>query len=189
MNIRMSASAVTGLVTVSYIGLYTAYDKQKKRLDPGLVKDFVLLKRGLNWTLVEANKAISLSRLTVVLLSYLPAFGEVSAELLYDGMSCLWVHSVYSFYKFYGLSPMNVLKDKTIKQVSVGLGVAGQAALAGGFYGYISDGALIVASTVLSLTHFWTMEVDYKMQLKVRPYAYLPFVLGVPVFVEYLRRK
>ena len=184
----MSASSVTGLVTVSYVGLYTAYDKHKKRLDPGLLKDFVLLKRGLNWTLVEANKALSLSGLTVVLLSFLPEFGEVSTELLFNGMNCLWLHSIYSFYKFYGLSPTKVLKDKTIKQISVALGIAGQATLAGGFYGYISDGALLVASTAFSLTHFWTMEVDHKMKLQVRPYAYLPFVLGVPVFVNYLRR-
>jgi hypothetical protein len=31
---------------------------------------------------------------------------------------------------------------------------------------------------LLSLSHFWFMEVDYKLKLTIRPYAYVAFVIG-----------
>ena len=48
-------------VTASYLIFYTAYDKVKKTLVLQNLKDLVSLGRGLDWTLVELNKAISLS--------------------------------------------------------------------------------------------------------------------------------
>ena len=36
-------------------------------------------------------------------------------------------------------------------------------------------------AVVFSIGHFWTMEVDFKYKLQVRPYAYLPFPLALLV--------
>ena len=41
--------------------------------------------------------------------------------------------------------------------------------------------ALILSSTLLGLGHFYSMEIDFKGVLQVRPYAYLPFGLAIPV--------
>jgi len=158
--------------------LYTAYDKATKKLTIKNLTDLVTVNRGWDWTLVEINKAISLSGLTVMMMSFMPQFVEQSKEMLFQSMSLLWAHSTYSFYKFYGLSPTNVAKDKMMKKVSVTLGSLGQLALSAGYWGYISWEALMGSATVLGVSHFYTMELDYKGRLQVRPYAYLPFPLS-----------
>jgi hypothetical protein len=81
-------------------------------------------------------------------------------------------------YKFYQFSPKKIFSDKDMKKLSVLLGTGGQAVLALGYWGYIDYSTLLVSATTLSIAHFWTMEVDYKYKLQVRPYAYLPFPLA-----------
>lgn len=167
-----------GSVTASYILFYTAYDKSKKTLVAGNLFDLALARRGWDWTLVELNKAISLSALTVMISSFLPQFVEKKRELLWISMNMLWAHSVYSFYKFYQLDVGKVLNEKWMKKTSVVLGTAGQVVLSLGYFGYIDYNALVLGATTLSIAHFWTMEVDFKYKLQVRPFAYLPFPLA-----------
>lgn len=169
---------ISGGVTVAYLAFYTAYDKTEKRLIPSLFLDVFTFKRGSDWTLKEWNKAISLSGMTTMLLSFLPEAKDMSNDLLWISMNMLWAHSIYSYYKWYSFNPMKVLSDKWIKQVSVLLGSLGQLALAAGYWGEINYKTLLLSATTLSIGHFWTMEVDYKYNLQVRPFAYLPFPLA-----------
>lgn len=151
--------SIATAVTISYIAFYTAYDKSKKTLVLQNLKDLVTLNRGLDWTLVECNKALSLAGLTTMLMSFLPAFERRATPLLFLSMTMLWTHSAYSMYKFYGYKLSNIMKDKQIKQLSIALGVSGQLILSAGYFGYISTSALVYAASVLSIAHFWTMEV------------------------------
>lgn len=177
--INLDEYSLITLVTVSYLGLYTAYDKATKTLKLKNLHDLVTCGRGLDWTLVELNKAISLAGMTGMLMSFLPALKTQSKGLMFSSMTLLWTHSIYSAYKFYGYKLERLLADKAIKQASIAFGVAGQLTLVAGFYGYISYAAFAYAASVLSVAHFWTMEVDYKYVLQVRPYAYLPFPLAI----------
>lgn len=166
--------------------LDTAYDKVEKRLKFSILLDLFLIRRGWDWTFVELNKAISLSGLTLFLTAFVPALALFKRDLIWVSLLMLWPHSVYSFYKFYSFSPRRLLNDKPIKQLSVALGSAGQMTIAAGYYGYLSAQALMWGGVLLSLAHFWTMEVDYKYVLQVRPFAYLPFLLGAVVVVKQL---
>ena len=78
------------------------------------------------------------------------------------------------------------LKEKTIKKVSIALGIAGQNILAAGYWGYISRETLVLTSILFGLGHFYFMEIDYKWVLQVRPYAYLPFGLALLVLGIFL---
>ena len=178
----------SGSVTASYVLFYTAFDKKTKTLQFSNLTDFFLLRKGLDWTLVEANKAISLSGLTIMMSSFLPQFAEKQKELLWISMNMLWGHSVYSFYKFYQFDPRKVLSDKWIKQISVFFGVAGQAALSLGYWGFIDLPTLALSATALSIAHFWSMEVDFKYKLQVRPFAYLPFPLAGLALYNYFAK-
>ena len=186
---NLDAYSIVGLVLASYLGLYTAYDKQKKTLVLKNLIDLVTLNRGLDWTLVELNKAISLAGMTGMLMSFLPVFEKQSRGMLFTSMSMLWIHSIYSIYKFWGYELKRFMDDKTIKKVSTAFGAAGQLALVGGFYGYISAEAFAYSATILSVCHFWTMEVDYKWVLQVRPYAYLPFPMALAALVSTFYKK
>jgi hypothetical protein len=182
----LSISAGVGL---SYIGLYTGYDKATKTLKRQNLVDFFCLNRGVEWTLVEANKALSLTGLTTMLLSFVPVGScdfilknaEVRQQLLFQSMSFLWAHSAYSFYKFYGQSLRNVWNEKEVKRFSIMCGMAGQAVLSAGYWGQLSNEALVALATMLGVTHFYTYEIDFKGVLQVRPYAYLPFPLAAAV--------
>jgi hypothetical protein len=176
---KLSPSTISAGVTLSYITFYTAFDKQKKKLIIGNIIDLIQCRRGYDWTLVELNKAISLSGLTTMLMSFLPTYKKQSKELLYLSMNMLWVHSIYSLYKFYGYKLSNIMKDTNIKKLSILLGSAGQIALCTGYWGYISNSQLILSGITFGISHFWTMEVDFKFQLQVRPYAYLPFPIAL----------
>ena len=156
------------------------------------LRDFFFVGRGWNWTLVEANKALSLTGLTTMMLSFIPVgvLKDVTLrkELLFQSMSMLWLHSVYSMYKYYGLSLKNLMNDKTIKKISIFCGMAGQVALSAGYWGYVSTEALVFCATTFGVTHFYTYELDYKGVLQVRPYAYLPFPLSLAVFSVNFRK-
>lgn len=173
---------ISGAVSLSYLVFYTGYDKASKSLQAKNLLD-LFGRRGIDWTLVELNKALSLAGLTTFLVSFLPSeILEIERgdrkTLLWISMNMLWIHSVYSSYKFYGFSPKRIVSDKLIKRISIALGSLGNLALLAGFYGKISYEALVVAASVLGIGHFWTMEVDYKYVLQVRPFAYLPFPLA-----------
>lgn len=175
---KLSPITISSGITLSYIAFYTAFDKQKKKLVIDNIIDLIQCRRGYHWTLVELNKAISLSGLTTMLVSFLPSYKKQSKELLFISMNMLWVHSIYSLYEFYGYKLSNIMKKKNMEKLSIVLGSAGQIALCAGYWGYISNSQLILSAVTLGISHFWTMEVDFKYQLKVRPYAYLPFPLA-----------
>eukprot|EP01033_Poteriospumella_lacustris_P010634 gene10634-7566_t len=178
-RIEVNPYTLSAGITLSYIAFYTAYDKASKSLNGELLKDFFFVRRGYDWTLKEANKVISLSGLTSLLLAFTPEFHHVQKDLLYASMGLLWTHSIYSFYSFYDFSLKKVWNDKLLKPLSVALGAAGHLLLSYSFFGKIDDAVLAVSTTALSIAHFWTMEVDYKYKLQVRPFAYLPFPLSI----------
>jgi len=178
-KLHLSATAVTGLCAVSYLGFYTAYDKATKKFKVANLQDMLTVARGWDWTLVEANKALSLTALTTTLLSFLPQLKEQSGELLFQSMSMLWIHGIYSSYKFYGNSLRKYLDEKVVRQLSLAMAAAGQVALSAGYWGYIPREALVLSGTVLGVGHFYTYEIDYKGVLQVRPFAYLPFPLAL----------
>ena len=157
----LSEYSIAAAVTLSYITFYTAYDKSKKTLVLKNLTDLVTLNRGVDWTLVECNKALSLAGMTAMLMSFLPRFEKQSRGLLWVSMIMLWTHSAYSMYKFYGYKLSKIMSDKAIKQLSIGFGVAGQLALSAGYAGYISPAALVYSASALSVGHFWTMEVSW----------------------------
>jgi hypothetical protein len=47
---------------------------------------------------------------------------------------------------------------------------------------------LALSTTVLGMAHFYTMEIDYKYVLQVRPYALLPFPLAAAVLYRWATR-
>lgn len=160
---ELNEYTIATAVTASYLAFYTAYDKSKKTLVWNNLRDLVTLSRGLDWTLVECNKALSLAGMTTMLLSFVPTFHKRSKGLLWVSMMMLWTHSAYSMYKFYGYKLAKIMSDKAIKRLSVGFGVAGQLALSAGYLGYISPAALVYGASALSISHFWTMEVIAQM--------------------------
>ena len=105
----MLVTALSLASFVSYILLYTAYSKASKQLEFGLLLDVFLLRKGIDHTLVELNKALSLAGLTLLCVAFLPGFEASRYELLWSAMLQLWVHSVYSIYKFYGDKHIPVL--------------------------------------------------------------------------------
>ena len=51
-----------------------------------------------------------------------------------------------------------------------------------------SFGAAVVLpiALLLSHAHFWFMEVDYKLKLQIRPFAYIAFVVGAAGLVSFV---
>jgi hypothetical protein len=47
-------------------------------------------------------------------------------------------------------------------------------------------GATVVLpiALLLSHAHFWFMEVDYKLKLQIRPFAYIAFIVGAAGLVS-----
>lgn len=153
---------------------------------PKNLVDLFLCRRGLDWSLVEMNKAISLAGLTAFIIAFLPFFEKDSREMIFLSMNLLWAHGIYSVYKFYSFSFKRFQTEKPIKKLSVALAVVGQLVLSGGYFGILAFQTLLYGGIVLGMAHFWTMEVDYKYVLQVRPFAYLPFLLAPVAFIYHL---
>lgn len=188
-NQGYSALSVSLGTTAAYFLLYSAYSKANQKIEPSLLLDIFLFRRGVNWSLVEINKAISLSGITTLLFTLIPDIADKylasKRDLFFISMNLLWVHSAYSFWKFYDANPLKVLEDKWVKRLSVWLGGAGQIVLALGYLDRLSAANVALLGTVLSIGHFYTMELDFKYKLQVRPFAYLPFPLGAWSIYKY----
>ena len=96
------ALVVTSSTLAMYLLLYTAYSKMNKTLEPSLLIAVLTMSEGLEHTLLELNKAISLAGLTVLALAFCPGFYAIQVHLLWHAMILLWTHSCYSAYQFYG---------------------------------------------------------------------------------------
>ena len=72
-----------------------------------------------------------------------------------------------------------------IKKVSIILGTLGQLVLSAGYLKWISSAALCYGSLSLGIAHFYSMEIDFRWKLQVRPYALLPFPLAAAGLLYY----
>lgn len=184
--------AITLGVNASFLAFYTGYSKAEKAYKPSLVWGVLTLKKGLNHTLVELNKQISLSGLGTLAVALLPPCEPYREDLVRNAMGMLSVHSIYSTWKYYGgknipsLSEWwttstvgDLMDEKTIvrgvKRASVVLGVLSQGLLWGNYLKVSPEtkSSLICGSALVTGTsHFYLMELDYKWVLQVRPFTF-----------------
>ena len=176
-----------------YLWLYTGYSKQDQRYDTALIREVLTLEKGLHHTVLELNKIIALAGLTALLCAF---FAHADAFVSH-AQYLLLLHAALSTWKYYGdtkfpeissfgsaLAEWRSTKSKdnavAVKKASVVLAFLGQIVLAAGHWGYISLTGAAFALLVLGFgfAHFWTMEVDFKYKLGVRPAGLFPFVLA-----------
>jgi len=72
-----------------------------------------------------------------------------------------------------------------IKKLSIILGSLCQLLLSAGYLQWISMAALCYGSLSLGIAHFYSMEIDFRWKLQVRPYAFLPFPLAAGAMLYY----
>mmetsp|Transcript_55100 Transcript_55100/g.120850 ORF Transcript_55100/g.120850 Transcript_55100/m.120850 type:complete len:213 (+) Transcript_55100:50-688(+) len=191
--------AITGATTASYLVLYTGYSKEKKALDPSLLADVLLARRGPKFSIMEFNKLISLVGISTLMLALCPGMEKEQADLTIHSIITLSVHSLLSSYLFYGkanIPPVQEFPSMPMDLVSkdpkqLGKGLKKLAILAGAlchltlFKGDSWFGKCVAtyATIDLALLHFTTMEMKHDTSngwsLAVRPYAYLPYALGI----------
>ena len=186
--------AVTLGVNASFLAFYTGYSKAEKAYKPSLVWTVLTFKKGLNHTLVELNKQISLSGLGTLAVALLPPCQPFREELVRNAMGMLSIHSIYSTYKYYGSKNIpslsewwttstigDLLDSKTIvrgvKRASVILGVLSQGllwgnALKGDSSKEAATSLVWGAAIVTGTSHFYLMELDFKWVLQVRPFTF-----------------
>ena len=150
---------ISGSVLASYLLFYTAYDKKTKTLVPSNLLDFFFARKGYEWTIVEANKALSLSGLPTMMVAFLAEFQDMKKDLLWISMVTLWGHSSYSFYKFYQLDIRKVISEKIIKKSSILLGAGALLSLALGYFEQFSFLTLAVPP------HCWVLRTSIRTRL------------------------
>jgi len=82
----MLVTAISVASFASYVAFYTAYSKSSKTLEFALLLDVFAFRKGIDHTLVELNKALSLAGLTVLLLAFCPGLEESRWGLLWSAM-------------------------------------------------------------------------------------------------------
>ena len=178
------------LIFISFVLFYTMYDKFSGRLVPSNLLRLLTFQEGVDKFLVEMNKALSLSGLTVLAFSFFPIYKKrVRYALLWNAVVQLWVHAVYSTFKYYGskniprISTFLDWSSEAIKKISIFLGIVAQLVLSLGYFSYINWFQLSLFGLSTSVLHFYTMEIDHKYVLRVRPYAFIVFPLSLIAFV------
>lgn len=177
-----SPYSITFWVSLSYLCFYTAYNKTTKKLGLEGALTILTCSKGKIVMLTELNKLISLAGLTVLLLAYLPQFASQKAGLLNQAWVLLLVHSFYSTIQFY-LPLRRLINEKPLKQFSVVLGILSHLTVGAGIWGLWGPRSATIVATILGISHFYTMELDYKGRLAVRPFAYLPFAIAALVLL------
>lgn len=186
--------AITLLVVGSNVVLYTAYNKTTQKLDFAMLKELLTLQAGVDKFLVETNKLLALCGLSLLALSFLLG----SSGLLWDSFWMLVSHTIYSTFKYYNSpnipaistwsnllteakSPVAKTKLQAKRKFSNFCGVIALLLLIGFYYNVFPAAARNSFGFFmlnLSVLHFYFMEIDFKDNLNVRPFGYLPFVIS-----------
>ena len=203
------AHIVTGVVIILNLLFYTAYSKEDKNIQMKLLLDVLLLRKGIGHSLNELNKIIALSGLTLAAIAFLPIhLFDSKTNLLWNCLYTQIFHAVYSTYKFYGdknmpellswLSVVDDFKSKSKKQQNVGakklsniLSVVAFSLLIGIVLNYFNmrkSDIVCFLMLLVSVFHFYFMEIDFKYVLKVRPYGFVPFYIAPVSLVVLLIR-
>ena len=168
------------LVTFAYLVFYSAYDKRTGRISTSLLQDFVLARRGLEFTLLEMNKLVSLVGLTLLCLSIIFA----DAALLTRAEICTLTHSVFSLYHFYGFTWKRAITNNP-KRLAISIGLLGQVILFVAYWHLVAYRYLVAFALPLGVIHFISIEMNDDNSLKIRPFAYLPFPLAIIALIRY----
>lgn len=143
---------------------------------------------------VQLNKVAALVGLALLGLPYLP-FAWIfinplrRGELITHAAFILWSHTCYSLYKYYGSKNIpavtisyfgDFVKDNGVvrmRKLSLLVGLMVQTISTCWFFEWAPlSSTLIASANLFGFMHFYTMEVDYKGKLGVRPFGFLPFV-------------
>jgi hypothetical protein len=120
----------------------------------------------------------------------------MSSPLCATSTILILVHSTYSGIRYYGVSDKlpaisDIIKPNPKTEKNKRLIVSLRSiAWASGASALVLLPFSLAASRVfavallLSLAHFWFMEVDYKLNLQIRPFAYIAFVVGAAALVS-----
>jgi hypothetical protein len=165
-------------VVCAYAVLYSSYSKATKRLEPRLLADIVLFRRGWEFTLKEVNKVLALAGLTMLGAPDVMALLAQRSPpgLRHDGMRILMVH---------GLLSMNLYFDRLVQPAKRTAMWTGVLALFCGAIAYteglvpISPRLALLATVGLGTTHFYLMEKNERNKLVIRPFGFLALVVGV----------
>lgn len=173
------------LVFVSFLLFYTMYDKVTRRLVPANLIRIITLQEGIDRFLVEFNKALSLSGLSVLCFSFFPIYTRrMQNSLLWSAMLQLWTHALYSVVKYYGTKNIPVItsfldmRSDRWKKLSIITGLIAQTVLSLGYFSFLKMQTLALFGISMGLLHFYLMEIDHKFVLRVRPYAFVVFPLS-----------
>ena len=78
--------------------------------------------------------------------------------------------------KMLGINTVHMKNEMSIwKQISILTGAIAMSSIYAWAFDLSSLQACCQGSMIFGIIHFYTMEIDYKFILQVRPYAYLPF--------------
>jgi len=201
LNCTYQPLAISMGINASFLAFYTGYSKATKSYTPSSIITVLTFKKGLDHSLVELNKSVSLSGLCTLAAAFLPAFSSQKETLIKHAMGMLTVHTAYSIYKYYGSKNIPKLSEwwpfsasfltdlrnkdtrpKGVKKLSLFFGVASQALLWSNALDLptsFGKNTMMGAAIIYGTAHFYLMEIDYKWVLQVRPFAFLPFPLAL----------
>jgi len=185
---------------------YTGYSKTTQSISFPLLVDVLLLRKGVLHSAVELNKVISLVAILMLGVSQsrtlVHLMSDGASSLLQYSLCLVVVHSIFSAVYFgsqrsiqsdlaMATSAVDTLvRGNTRKRMdllragSIILGVASSALLVAAFNSVLLWVLFMLLAAWLALAHFWSMEVDYKLQLQVRPAACIVFVGFVVALLE-----
>ena len=150
--------------------------------------DIISFKRGSEWSLVELNKILAVSALTITLLSYIPHLEHKHRDLIKLVFPMILVHWAYSMNKYFGFSIKRVLDSRGDMKLSLISGMATMAAFALHYLGNIKAHHFMMLSLLGSTCHYIFMKYSQQGRLDLKPMAYLPLALaGYAVYYQLSR--
>lgn len=189
------AMETTGALSVYFL-LYSGYDKTTKsmRIKQNL-GDIFLVRKGITHTLDQVNKVLGLAGLSLLAeSSFWHVSGRADARPLASGLATsslvlLEVHAAYSAWRYTSrfTSPAKKaaatwlgVSALSVTLVRNGYGVRLAERVPGVGRIVAANGAAAAAIGLgLASAHFYTMELDSKNVLQVRPFGKAALVIGV----------
>merc|ERR1711972_1166731 len=183
MLVALSTTVISYAV---YLILFTSWDKKAGRPDFQILVDVMTLKLGKEKMIGEQNKALGLNALTVLGLAFFPYFRDHAYGLIVSSIVQILMHILASLTVMYGTNKLPFISSyfknegeaKNLKKLSVIFGVVSNLVMIAYYFGKIDLVSTGMLALIFAIAHFYVIEMDFKWQLKLKPFAFAPMFVG-----------
>jgi hypothetical protein len=185
LNFTLSCKYSTILSKCLLLYVVTGFESPNSGWHLDRIINVLTFKPNVDFTLVELNKILSTTALTMILLSWLPSFSGKNHQILQIALPCTIIHQIFSVNKYFGFNLKRIMDSRGDLKLALIAGFCANVALVLRYLNKIQDHHLMLATLIGGTLHYYFMKTGWNGgALNVKAFGYIPFIIA-PIALYY----